>query len=159
MNRRRVRVAERLGAQPDTSIPGAHDGWVETHAAYRLLAHAAVTWERVLTPHGDWSIEWMRDRPVVFVRAGRHGTALYQPAGHRRVGIVERSAAAWVVCPPHAGGHPGQMEWTPPASCPALSRASARTMPAGPTWTELAVGVPSVSSGSGWGDGPRCGTC
>lgn len=43
LSRRRVRVAERLGAQPGASIPGARGGWAETQAAYRLLAHAAVT--------------------------------------------------------------------------------------------------------------------
>lgn len=49
LNRRLVRVAERLGAQPNASIPVACNGWAETQAAYRLLAHEAVTWERVLT--------------------------------------------------------------------------------------------------------------
>ncbi|NMQ20566.1 hypothetical protein E4P82_16000, partial [Candidatus Competibacter phosphatis] len=51
LNRRLVRMAERLGAQPNASIPVACNGWAETQAAYRLLAHEAVTWERVLTPH------------------------------------------------------------------------------------------------------------
>ena len=65
LNRRLVRVAERLGAQPGASIPGACGGWAETQAAYRLLAHEAVTWEQVLAPHWDWSIERMRCQPVV----------------------------------------------------------------------------------------------
>ncbi|NMQ19097.1 IS4 family transposase, partial [Candidatus Competibacter phosphatis] len=47
LNRRLVRMAERLGAQPNASIPVACNGWAETQAAYRLLAHEAVTWERV----------------------------------------------------------------------------------------------------------------
>jgi hypothetical protein len=65
LNRRLVRVAERLGAQPGASIPVACGGWAETQAAYRLLAHEAVTWEQVLAPHWDCSIERMRRQPVV----------------------------------------------------------------------------------------------
>ena len=42
LNRRLVRVAERLGARPGASIPVACGGWAETQAAYRLLAHEAV---------------------------------------------------------------------------------------------------------------------
>ena len=64
-NRRLVRVAERLGAQPGASIPVACGGWAETQAAYRLLAHEAVTWEQVLAPHWDCSVERMRGHPVV----------------------------------------------------------------------------------------------
>ena len=48
LNRRLVQVAERLYAQPGASIPVACGGWAETQAAYRLLAHEAVTWEQVL---------------------------------------------------------------------------------------------------------------
>lgn len=47
LNRRLVRVAERLSAQPSASIPVACGGWAETQAAYRLLVHEAVTWEQV----------------------------------------------------------------------------------------------------------------
>jgi hypothetical protein len=65
LNRRLVRVAERLGAQPGASIPVACGGWAETQAAYRLLAHEAVTWEQVLAPHWDCSVERMRGHPVV----------------------------------------------------------------------------------------------
>jgi hypothetical protein len=65
LNRRLVRVAEQLGAQPSASIPVACGGWAETQAAYRLLAHEAVTWEQVLAPHWDCSIERMRGQPVV----------------------------------------------------------------------------------------------
>lgn len=65
LNRRLVRVAERLGAQPGASIPVACGGWAETQGAYRLLAHKAVTWEQVLAPHWDCSVERMRSQPVV----------------------------------------------------------------------------------------------
>jgi hypothetical protein len=65
LNRRLVQVAERLYAQPGASIPVACGGWAETQAAYRLLAHEAVTWEQVLVPHWACSVERMRQHPVV----------------------------------------------------------------------------------------------
>ena len=65
LNRRLVRVAERLGAQPGASIPVACGGWAETQAAYRLLAHEAVAWEAVLAPHWECSLERMRGHLVV----------------------------------------------------------------------------------------------
>ena len=65
LNRRLVRVAEQLGAQPGASIPVACGGWAETQAAYRLLAHENVEWESVLTPHWACSVERMRAHRVV----------------------------------------------------------------------------------------------
>jgi hypothetical protein len=65
LNRRLVQVAERLGTQPGASIPVACGGWAETQGAYRLLAHEAVTWEQVLAPHWECSVERMRGHPVV----------------------------------------------------------------------------------------------
>ena len=66
LNRRLVRVAERLGAQPGARSPVACGGWAETQAAYRRLAHEVVTWEQVRAPHWDWSVERMRRQPVVW---------------------------------------------------------------------------------------------
>ena len=60
LNRRLVRVAEQLGAQPGASIPVACGGWAEPQAAYRLLAHENVEWESVLAPHWDCSVERRR---------------------------------------------------------------------------------------------------
>ena len=65
LNRRLVRVAERLGAHPGASIPVACGGWAETQAAYRLLAHERVDWEAVLAPHWDCRVERMRRYPLV----------------------------------------------------------------------------------------------
>ena len=65
LNRRLVRVAEQLGAQPGASIPVACGGWAETQAAYRLLAHDNVEWESVLAPHWDCSVERLRAHRVV----------------------------------------------------------------------------------------------
>lgn len=64
LNRRLVRVAERLGAQPGASIPVACNGWAETQAAYCWLAHEAVTGAHA-DPLGDCSVERMRGQPVV----------------------------------------------------------------------------------------------
>jgi len=42
LNRRRARLAERLGAQLGASISVTGGSWAETQAAYRLRAHKAV---------------------------------------------------------------------------------------------------------------------
>src|SRR5512143_37187 len=65
LNRRLLRVAGQLGAQPGASIPVACGGWAETQAAYRLLAHDNVEWESVLAPHWDCSVERLRAHRVV----------------------------------------------------------------------------------------------
>ena len=64
LNRRLVRVAERLGRNRRQ-----HSGGLRrlgrNPGAYRLLAHEEVAWEAVLTPHWDCSIKRMRGQPVV----------------------------------------------------------------------------------------------
>lgn len=59
-NRRVVRVAEQLGAQPGASIPGAGGGWAETPAADRVLAHEPVEGASVRAPHWDCRVERRR---------------------------------------------------------------------------------------------------
>jgi len=54
---RLIKLVDDLSARPTGSIPQACGGWAETQAAYRLLAHEAVTGEQVLAPHWDWSME------------------------------------------------------------------------------------------------------
>lgn len=65
LNRRLVRLVERLAEQPSASIPAACSGAAETKAAYRLLSHEAVGWEDILTPHLRSSLQRMRAEPVV----------------------------------------------------------------------------------------------
>ncbi|MDS4039724.1 MAG: hypothetical protein RKP20_00915 [Candidatus Competibacter sp.] len=55
-------------------------GWAETQAACRLLAHEAVDWEAVLTPHWACSVERMcRHRVVLCVQDGTELDDTAQP--------------------------------------------------------------------------------
>lgn len=65
LNRRVVRVAERLGTSPHASIPKACGGWDEAKAAYRLFDHEEVTSQQVLAPHVEKTRERMKREPVV----------------------------------------------------------------------------------------------
>lgn len=48
---RAVRYAAQLAADPDASTPAQTENWADLKAAYRLLDHHAVTWERLAEPH------------------------------------------------------------------------------------------------------------
>jgi hypothetical protein len=65
LNRRARRLLATLGDKPTVSIPAACRGWDETRAAYRLFNHAAVTAERVLSPHIACTEERLRAHPRV----------------------------------------------------------------------------------------------
>jgi len=65
LNRRARRLLATLGDKPTVSIPAACGGWDETRAAYRLFNHAAVTAERVLSPHIACTEERLRAHPRV----------------------------------------------------------------------------------------------
>ena len=65
LNNRVVKLLEILSQQPSASIPDACGGWVETKAAYRLLAHDKIGWEDILAPHWAHTKERIRAEPVV----------------------------------------------------------------------------------------------
>ena len=56
-----------LGNHPNISIPAACNGRAEMHAAYRFFDNDKVTFEAVLAPHVQQSIERMRAQPVVLL--------------------------------------------------------------------------------------------
>ena len=51
LNRRVVKIAERLGTSPKASVPKACGGWAETKAAYHFFDHDGVTSQQVLEQH------------------------------------------------------------------------------------------------------------
>jgi hypothetical protein len=65
LNKRSVKLLERLGDKPTASIPGACNGWSEAQAAYRFFAQKEIGWEDILSPHFVCTHERMRGRPVV----------------------------------------------------------------------------------------------
>jgi hypothetical protein len=52
-NGRLVQVAAVLARRSQGTLPGSFDGWGEMKAAYRLLGHGAVTYEKVIRGHWD----------------------------------------------------------------------------------------------------------
>ena len=65
LNKRSIKLLERLGEKPTASIPNACNGWSETQAAYRFLSQPQIGWEDILSPHFSCTHERMRARPVV----------------------------------------------------------------------------------------------
>ena len=64
LNGRAAKVLEQLGAHPRQSIPTACGGWAETMGAYRFFDNAKATFESVLAPHRDATLERMAACPV-----------------------------------------------------------------------------------------------
>ena len=65
LNRRLIRLLDRLSEAPSASIPSACQGWAEVQAAYRFLANDKVSWEGVLAPHWECTQARMRESSVV----------------------------------------------------------------------------------------------
>lgn len=65
LDRRLIRLLDRLGEAPAASIPSACQGWAEVQAAYRFLANDKVSWEGVLAPHWECTRERMREPSLV----------------------------------------------------------------------------------------------
>jgi hypothetical protein len=51
LNKRAIKLLDRLGGKANENIPSACRGWAETKAAYRFFNHKRVTAEQILTPH------------------------------------------------------------------------------------------------------------
>ena len=64
LNGRVAKVLEQLGAHPRQSIPTACGGWAETMGAYRFFDNDKATFESVLAPHRDATLERMAACPV-----------------------------------------------------------------------------------------------
>ncbi len=60
-------VLEQLGQHPQLSIPAGCGGWAETVGAYRFFDNEKATFEGVLAPHRDATVERMKACPVVLL--------------------------------------------------------------------------------------------
>ena len=65
LNRRVIRVLERLGEKPSVSIPTACGRWAETQAAYRFFDNEKVSADAVLAPHAEATVVRCRNEAVV----------------------------------------------------------------------------------------------
>ncbi|KTC19552.1 transposase [Pseudomonas marginalis ICMP 11289] len=67
LNARLVSFLERLAERPGNSIPAACRGLSETVAGYRFLDNDKVTFEKVLQPHHDATLQRIQSCPVVLL--------------------------------------------------------------------------------------------
>lgn len=67
LNKRLGKVLDDLGQYPQISIPAACGGWTETVGAYRFFDNDRATFEKVLAPHRDATIERMKVNAVVLL--------------------------------------------------------------------------------------------
>ena len=65
LNKRSVKLLERLASKPSASIPGACGGWSETLAAYRFVGQESLEWHDLLQPHIDCTLKRSHHHPVV----------------------------------------------------------------------------------------------
>jgi hypothetical protein len=67
LDERMDKVLGGLAEDPGASIPQALGGWAETQAAYRFFDNDKVTFEKVLEPHSNATLERIRTQPVVLL--------------------------------------------------------------------------------------------
>jgi hypothetical protein len=67
LDARMDKVLGGLAEKPGASIPQAMGDWAETHATYRFFNNDKVTFEKVLEPHREATLERIRKQPVVLL--------------------------------------------------------------------------------------------
>lgn len=67
LNQRLDKLLSALGERPTASIPAACNGFKETMAAYRFFDNDKVTYERLLAPHFERTVERIAAQPVVLL--------------------------------------------------------------------------------------------
>lgn len=65
LNKRSMKLLERLASKPTASIPAACGGWGETIAAYRFLGQESLEWHDILQPHIDCTLKRSQHHSVV----------------------------------------------------------------------------------------------
>jgi hypothetical protein len=67
LDARAARLLSALGDRPNLSIPAACGGHAETQAAYRFFDNEKVTFEKVLAPHAERTLQRMTGQAVVLL--------------------------------------------------------------------------------------------
>jgi len=67
LNRRLTAVLSALGERPTATIPAACGGWSDIIAAYRFFDNENVTYERIMAPHAERTLERIAAQPVVLL--------------------------------------------------------------------------------------------
>ena len=80
LNRRLASLLSALGERPTASIPAACGGLDDTVAAYRFFDNDKATFEKVMAPHGERTLERIAAQPGRVAGAGHHGVGLHTTA-------------------------------------------------------------------------------
>jgi hypothetical protein len=67
LDARLAKLLERIGQHPQVSIPAACGGWAETLGAYRFFDNPKTSFEKVLAPHHDATLERVAGVPVALL--------------------------------------------------------------------------------------------
>jgi len=67
LDERLEKILRGLGDNPTSSIPQAMGGWAETIGAYRFFDNDKATYDQVLKPHYDATLERIKQQPVVLL--------------------------------------------------------------------------------------------
>jgi Transposase DNA-binding/Transposase Tn5 dimerisation domain len=67
LNARLTQVLSALGEHPTASIPAACGGWDEIVAAYRFFDNEKVTYERIMAPHGEGTLQRIAAQSIVLL--------------------------------------------------------------------------------------------
>jgi hypothetical protein len=79
LNKRSKILLSALGNHPNLSIPAACGGHAETQAAYRFFDNDNVTFEKVLAPHAERTLERMKAQGVVILAGDSTEVDLTRP--------------------------------------------------------------------------------
>lgn len=91
LNRRLVKILDRLGQHPQISIPAACGGWAETLGAYRFFDNEKATFDSVLMPHSAATLERMAACPVVLLAQDTTGYDEYLCLGAKGLGTLKNT--------------------------------------------------------------------
>lgn len=65
LNKRGMKILQKLYGKPQSSIPQAMGSWAEAKAAYRFISNPKVTAEKILNPHQQSTRSRIQEHPVV----------------------------------------------------------------------------------------------
>ena len=89
---RMAKILRDLGDKPTYSIPQALGGWTETIAAYRFFDNKKATYEQVLKPHYDATLERIKQQPVVLLPQDTTDIIKVTNKGAKGVGTLKNTA-------------------------------------------------------------------
>lgn len=67
LNKRVIHITETLGLAPGRTIPQSFKTWAEIKACYNLFNNDLISYEKLLAPHVEKTLERIREHPVILL--------------------------------------------------------------------------------------------